>query len=689
MGEIHIDLDGLLDTFFEEAEEHLNTFETGLLELEATPEDHEVIGRIFRAAHSIKGASGTFGLGDITSFTHALETVLDRLRAREIAYSADVARALLASVDVLRGLVRAAREGAAPPPEAVPVRALLEQFYRTAAPKGEAIAQPIISLQVGRKVRVRFAPKPDFMCRGMDPLAILRDVADCGEVESRTVDASAVPSLDDLDPESFYLSFVLVMRTERTDAEIAEAFAFVDDLCTFAIEAELDEAPQEQIEPDAPVEGGAAGEARSAPTTFPKDGVSPPKDAKIPAAASTIRVATEKVDKLLDLVSEIVIAQAMIVDATRAPGPDAETRLNDALQALDRHTRELQERVMSIRMVPLASVFGRLPRMVRDLAGTIGKKVQLVVEGEGTEIDKSMVEQLADPLTHLVRNAIDHGLEFPEQRAEQGKPAEGTVRIRAFHQGGNVVIEVGDDGKGLDSKQIRAKAERLGLVSPDEVLTDEQIHEFIFHAGFSTAAKVSDVSGRGVGMDVVKRNVEALKGSLTLSTEMGHGTQVRLRLPLTLAIVDGLAVRVGAQTFVVPLLSVLESFRPTPSQVRAVLGASEVIDIRGTSVPVIRLHELLDEPNAERDPSRALLCIVEANGTSLALLVDDVIGQAQFVVKSLEVNYRKVPSLMGATILGDGRVAMIIDVQSLARTDHRSRTVATDSEVLLPVSEVA
>ncbi len=686
MGEIHIDLDGLLETFFEEAEEHLNTFETGLLELEATPSDHEVIGRIFRAAHSIKGASGTFGLSDITSFTHALETVLDRLRAREIGYSADVARALLASVDVLRGLVRAARENAPAPAEAVPVRALLEQFYRSGSAQKSAEPEPVAAPPpAGRKVRVRFSPKPEFMCRGMDPLAILRDVADCGEVESREIDASALPDLAELDPESFYLSFVLVMRTERSDAEIAEAFGFVDDLCTFAIEAVVD-APSVEAVDAAAGEPPAANEERA---PAPKDGAAPARDAKTPAAASTIRVATEKVDKLLDLVSEIVIAQAMIVDATRAPGPDAETRLNDALQALDRHTRELQERVMSIRMVPLASVFGRLPRMVRDLAGTIGKKVQLVVEGEGTEIDKSMVEQLADPLTHLVRNAIDHGLEFPEQRAEQGKPAEGTVKIRAFHQGGNVVIEVGDDGKGLDSKQIRAKAERLGLVTPEEVLTDEQIHEFIFHAGFSTAAKVSDVSGRGVGMDVVKRNVEALKGSLSLSTEMGHGTQVRLRLPLTLAIVDGLAVRVGAQTFVVPLLSVLESFRPSRNQVRAVLGASEVIDIRGTSVPVIRLHELLDEPNAERDPSKALLCIVEANGTSLALLVDDVIGQAQFVVKSLEVNYRKVPSLMGATILGDGRVAMIIDVQSLARTDHRSRAVATDTEAMMPVAEVA
>ncbi len=670
MSEINIDMDGLLEMFFEEAEEHLTAFENGLLELEDAPGNLEVVARIFRAAHSIKGASGTFGLTEVTRFTHALETVLDRLRAGSLAYSRELAQVFLPSVDVLRGLVRAAREGTAAPPEAAQIRLALEAFVHT-VPVTTTSTEPVAVKSGARDVIVRVLPKLEFMSRGMDPLAILRDLADFGEIVSRDVDATSVPELDVLDPEQMHLSFRIGLRTEKTDAEIAEVFAFVDDLCAFKIEevAVPVRAAATEIEP-APVEPG--------PVTV-KDAANSAKNPGAPAG--TIRVSTEKVDKLLDLVSEIVIAQAMIVDATRDRGNEAETRLNEALLSLDRHTRELQERVMSIRMVPLASVFGRLPRMVRDLASAVGKKVRLVVEGEGTEIDKSMVEQLSDPLTHLVRNAVDHGLEFPEDRIKKGKPEEGIVRIRAFHQGGNVIIEVSDDGKGLDTAQIRDKAERLGFVSPEAVLTSEQIHDFIFHAGFSTAAKVTDVSGRGVGMDVVKRNVEALKGSLSLSTQLGSGTAMRLRLPLTLAIVDGLAVRVGRQTFVVPLLSVLESFRPSPAQVRGVLGTSEVIDMRGTSVPMVRLHELMSEPDAERDPSRALLCIVEANGTNLALLVDDVIGQAQFVVKSLEVNYRKVNYLMGATILGDGRVAMIIDVQSLARNTPRAGAI-TDVSAL-------
>jgi len=666
MSDIQIDMDGLLDTFFEEAEEHLAAFENGLLELEDNPGNRDVVARIFRAAHSIKGASGTFGLTDVTRFTHALETVLDRVRSGDLAYSRELAQVFLPSVDVLRALMRAAREGSAAPAEAASIRVELEKFFvgsASAAPHADAKAAAPVS--ASREVRVHFVPKLEFMSRGMDPLAMVRDLADVGEIVSREIDASKVPELSCLDPEQMHLSFWIGLKTEKTDKEIAEVFAFVDDLCTFEIVAKVEAAPVVVKEAAPEVHEHAPAEKTAAAAADHGGG------AKAAAPAATIRVSTDKVDKLLDLVSEIVIAQAMIVDASRASGQDAETRLNEALGSLDRHTRELQERVMSIRMVPLASVFGRLPRMVRDLAATVGKKVRLVVEGETTEIDKSMVEQLSDPLTHLVRNAVDHGLEFPEDRIKKGKPEEGVVRIRAFHQGGNVIIEVSDDGKGLDTAVIRAKAERLGIVTPDAVLTNDQIHDFIFSAGFSTAAKVTDVSGRGVGMDVVKRNVEALKGSLSLSTELGTGTAMRLRLPLTLAIVDGLAVRVGAQTFVVPLLSVLESFRPGPSQVRGVLGSGEVIDMRGTSVPIVRLHELMNEPNAERDPSRALLCIVEANGQSLALLVDDVIGQAQFVVKSLEVNYRKVPSLMGATILGDGRVAMIVDVQSLARHTGR------------------
>jgi two-component system chemotaxis sensor kinase CheA len=322
---------------------------------------------------------------------------------------------------------------------------------------------------------------------------------------------------------------------------------------------------------------------------------------------------------------------------------------------------------MSIRMVPLATVFRRFPRLVHDTAAAVGKKVKLEVQGEGTEIDKSMVEKLVDPLTHLVRNAIDHGLESPADRIKAGKSEEGTVTLSALHQGGNVVIEVSDDGQGLDTVRIREKAERIGLIGPNDVVTDEQLHEFIFAAGFSTASAVSDLSGRGVGMDVVKRNVELLNGSLTLSSVPGKGTSLRLRLPLTLAILDGLAVRVGGDTFIVPLLSVMESFRPSPNQVRSIFGAPEVIDVRGVSLPIVRMREVLGIEQGETDPCKALVCIVETNDGNVALLIDDVLGQLQVVVKSLEVNYQKVNALMGATIMGDGRVAMIVDVQALSR----------------------
>lgn len=656
---VELDIEALLVAFFEEADEHLATFEQGLLTLESDPTNREVIGEIFRAAHSIKGTSGTFGLTDIIAFTHALETVLDRLRGGLLSFDGDLAKVLLASVDVLRALVDSARTKAPPPPQAKTLEAELEKFFESTAPVS-SLSFSEDPLANERTVEISFAPKLEFMGRGMDPLAVLRELETLGQVISRTLDVSALPALEALDPEKMHLAFGLQLRTSATDEQLHEPIMFVEHLCTISIRtmaSEGGDAPSVSVVEDhapAPVAESAA----RAPTQ---------KQTASSTQGGTIRVATEKVDELLDLVSELVISQSMVVEAARGSGEDAETRLSEALLAMERHTRELQERVMSIRMVPLATVFRRFPRLVHDLAATVGKRARLVVEGEATEIDKGMVEQLADPLTHLVRNAIDHGLEAPEDREKAGKSDEGTVTLRAFHQGGNVVIEVADDGRGLPTEKIRAKAERLELITPGAALTDEQLHDFIFHPGFSTAAKVTDISGRGVGMDVVKRNVEGLNGSLSLSSAPGAGTCLRLRLPLTLAILDGLAVRVGGQTFVVPLLSVVESFRPQRSQVRSLLGCSEVLDVRGASLPIARLHDLFGVPDAERDPTRGLICMVEANGNKVALLVDEVLGQGQFVVKSLEVNFRRVEALMGATILGDGRVAMIIDVQALSR----------------------
>lgn len=655
------DVESLLETFFEEAEEHLSSFERGLLELSERGADKELIATIFRAAHSIKGGSGTFGLNDIMSFTHALETVLDRMRNGELACDAEVTQALLDSVDVLRALLRNARRHEPPPAEMARVIASLERFYGSASRAAHGTEDERgseSSTTFERRVLVTFAPKAEFMSRGMDPLAILRDIAAAGVIESHDVDQSKLPDLAALEPETFYLSFRVTIRTSQTDAELKDIFAFVDDLCTFDLK---DVTALAEASPNEPL--------TNAPLTEKREGRAASGAGNSGGGqAGTIRVSTDKIDKLLDLVGELVIAQAMVIEATREPSGEAQGRLRDALNAMERHTRDLQERVMAIRMVPLSTVFRRLPRMVHDLAAAVDKDVKLEIEGESTEIDKSMVEQLVDPLTHLVRNAIDHGLESKEGRLVAGKEREGHVSLRAFHQGGNVVIEVADDGRGLDRDAIRAKAERQRLISADAVMTDEQIHELIFQPGFSTAAKVSDISGRGVGMDVVKRNVEALNGSLGLSTELGRGTRIRMRLPLTLAILDGLAVGVGSQTFIVPLLSVVESFRPTPAQVRSMFGRPEVIDVRGTSLPIVRLHDLFGVDGAETDPCSAVICIVESNGGHLAVLVDQILDQHQVVVKSLEVNFKKVDGLMGATILGDGRVAMIVDVQALSRS---------------------
>lgn len=656
---MEFDAAAFLQTFFEEAEEHLTAFEHGLLALEENPADGEVIAQVFRAAHSIKGASGTFGLGDVARFTHHLEGVLHQLRHGDRVYDHDLAELLLEALDVLKGLIAAARNGGDPPADEPRIRTRLEAMMAT---RSVPAAQNIVTKPEPsqRDLCVRVVTKPELLSSGMDPIILIRELSEAGESEV-ILDSSALPDLDELDPEACYLCWEVRIRTPRSDSDLTEIFGFVEGLCDVTVEPAP--APTEEaVAPEAAHESvkDASASNRTGQAQKPATKVSPQQGA-------TVRVAAEKLDKLLDLVGELVIAQAMIVESIHAPSKERALRLQDALGAMERNTRELQEGVMSIRMVPLASVFGRLPRLVRDLGNSCGKPARLEIEGEDTEIDKATVEQLIDPLTHLVRNAIDHGLEAPEQREQVGKPKEGKLLIRAFHRGGNVVIEVCDDGKGLPTEAIRAKAVELGLVAPDANPTDEQIHDLVFHPGFSTAKKVSDVSGRGVGMDVVRRNVEALKGTVSLSTQRGAGTSVSMRFPLTLAILDGFAVRVADQNFILPLHSVVESFRPTSNQVRKILGSREVIDVRGVSLPLVRLHQVMGVDGAMDDPCHALISVIESNGASLAVLVDEVIGQMQVVVKSLELNYRRTEALMGATILGDGRVAMIVDVQALSR----------------------
>ncbi len=635
-----IDIAQFAQAFFEEAKDHLAQLESSLLELEKRPQDAELLAAIFRAAHSIKGGSATFGMTEVARFTHELEGLLDELRAGSLQLTRGLSDLLLEAADALAGLLESAKSSAPAPASVEP---LLERLKAArAAPGAAACAKPeavIESQSAAAEYRISFAPSAGIFCSGGDPLLVLRDLGELGEVRELRADYASLPPLEELDPEKCHFSWTLVLSTKKPESEVRSAFVFVEDVAQISIERAVAVA-EKAAAPSMP-------QARASDT-------------------GTLRVATSKVDKLVDLVGELVIAQSMISGALELVPPAIQLRVREALAALERHTRDLQEGVMSIRMLPVSQLFERFPRLARDLARSLGKEVELQLEGGDTELDKAVLDQLADPLTHLVRNAIDHGLETPADRVAAGKPAKGTLRLRAAHQGGAVSIEVSDDGRGLDGARIRKKAEQLGLIAPGEPLTEAQEQELIFRAGFSTAAQVTDVSGRGVGMDVVKRNIEALDGAVSLRSAPGRGTTCAIKLPLTMAILDGLRLRVAQQTFVLPLIAVLESFRPREADLRRVLGQGEIVMLRDEPVPLVRLHRIFDLPGDE-DARRGLVTVVDAGGVRVGLLVDELLGQSQVVIKSLEANFRRLDGVAAATILGDGQVALILDPPALAR----------------------
>lgn len=662
---MQIDMQRFHAVFFDEAAEHLAAMEQALLSLENSPEDPELLHSIFRAAHSIKGASGTFGFGDIAQFTHHLESLLDRMRDGQIAPTRDLVELLLHSADTLGALVAAAKDGGPLPPE---VEQIIQGLGDALAKNGEGqpapAEQPVTSLLASTglaEYRITFVPGQDMLRHGMDPLLLLRDLAEMGEILEVTADTSRIPSLEEMVPEECYLGWTVRLRTSKSQEELQAVFIFVEDSSQISIEPLGSES-----EPStAPVDRSAGNEA--APAT---------KAAKPCASrgrsldASSIRVSVGKVDELINLVGELVIAQSMVNEAVNQISVERLPVIQEALAAMNRSTRDLQERVMAVRMVPLATVFRRFPRVVHDLAASLEKQVAVEITGEDTELDKQMIEQIGDPLTHLVRNAVDHGIEPSTDRVAAGKPAEGKIGLHAYHEGGNVVIEVRDDGRGLDRERIHRKAIAQGLVKAEEPLTEEQIHSLIFAPGFSTAQQVTDVSGRGVGMDVVKRNIEAINGSVGIDSRQGQGSVFRIRLPLTMAILDGLAVSLNNEIYILPLLAVVESFRPKAEDVKTINGRGEVILVRGKTVPLVRLHQILNIPTQITDPTKGLVVLLENQGKKLGLLVDELLGQMQVVMKSLEANYQKVEGISGATILGDGHVAFILDVPGLSRLAH-------------------
>ncbi|MDQ8153733.1 MAG: chemotaxis protein CheA [Gemmatimonadota bacterium] len=691
-----VDLSQFTGVFLEEAREHHEALEAGLLRLERGDRDPDLLNTIFRAAHSIKGASGTFGFRAIMQFTHALETALDRVRGGTLAVSPEFTADLFRAVDVLNRLIDAASNGDT---ELTTDEVMLAQALERAG-AGQPIATPIIAVTdtapAGpRRWQLALAPSADLFRCGSDPLLLLRDLGDLGELSNVVVNATAVPALETLDPESCFLTWSVELLTEAPEAEIRGTFLFVEDSCSIEVTALdapvliLDEAaapvaqsadvPTEATTATARAATARADTARAdtarADTARADTARADTARADAPRArtteSATIRVATEKVDALVNLVGELIIGQAMVASVIDRFTPDRMEDLREAASALDRHLRDLQERVLAIRMLPIGSLFSRFERVVRDVGAATGKKVQLVSVGEDTELDKSVIEGLADPLTHLLRNAVDHGIETTETRIARGKPETGTVTLAAQHEAGSVLVEISDDGGGLNLDRIRAKGESLGLLRPNEPVSDEQIRALIFAPGFSTASAVSDLSGRGVGMDVVRRNVESLNGSISIDSRPGAGTTFRIRLPLTLAILDGMQLQLGSQVYVLPLLSIVESFRLTPEVHRPVLGRGEVVLVRGATLPLVRLSAIVGQPAGRED---GIVVVVEHGGRQVGLLVDDLLGEQQVVVKNLEAHYRRVEGILGATILGDGHVALILDTDALIRIGTASTT---------------
>lgn len=775
--------------FFDESAEHLEEMENLLLGLDVGRPEDEDLNAIFRAAHSIKGSSGTFGFEDLTRVTHILESLLDRLRKHELPLRAAMVDAFLAAVDLLKALL-AAHQGADPVPEAEVaalcgrLTALTDQSPTAAvvAPTGAsapvfAEASPTAPADgaAGEGMRtwhLEFLPKASSSSADRAALdQLLNDLGHNGAIrvevlpEDGQLGVCRVNVTGPLDREPLVRSLAFLAEEGAWSVKQLEGDGETALAPGMALSASSESAaadpgygffaplPEPSVPEAAPLspsslegegfgffaplpprgagepagadtgddgEGaygffaplpGGEGLPQPAVTPVAEEGdgygffeplpVPPPEPAPVPSPESlpvphpageplpapgaiphgdaregagkgrapladhaSIRVGVEKVDQLINLVGELVITQSMLLATAQQMQESAPERLVNGLTQLERNSRDLQEAVMSIRMLPISFVFTRFPRVVRDLSAKLGKQVELKMSGENTELDKGLIERVADPLTHLIRNSLDHGIEPPEKRQAAGKSPVGTITLRAAHQGGNVVIEVGDDGAGLNRQKILAKAREKGLPVRDQ-MSDQEVWQLIFEPGFSTADQVTDISGRGVGMDVVRRNIQSMGGRIEIQSMVGIGSRMTVRLPLTLAILDGMSVGVGEETYIIPLSYVVESLQAAPETIKTVSHQGQVIQVRGEYLPVLALHQVLGGTPRYRELSEGILVVLAADGCKAALLVDELRGQHQVVIKSLEQNYRKVPGLSGATIMGDGRVAMILDVSAL------------------------
>ena len=757
-------MEAIRATFFIECDELLAQLEEGLLAMEQGAADSETINSVFRAVHSVKGGAGAFGLDPLVRFSHVFETLLDQIRSGKVESSEIIVAALLRAADMLADHVAAARGGTIADearseqigaalmaltiggasqdfePEPAEIEGLAfkpltisldgpSDFGGDFAPvafEPEPFPLPLSDLAPAGEPQwvVTFRPHNALYAKANDAALVLRELTGLGEAVV-TLDDSALPGLDEMEPRETYLAWTVRLPGDVAEDDIREAFAFVDEDCDLTITREgiegssMADEPQEPafdisaliqppIEEEAPapdILGSLLAQVQEAPA--PEPVAPPPAPVVAPTAApvglaeaapkaeaaaaaqavipQTIRVDLDRVDRLINLVGEMVINQAMLAQRVMESGAGKAADVNLALTELELLTRGIQDSVMAIRAQPVKSVFQRMPRLVREVAEATGKRVRLVTEGEGTEVDKTVVERLSDPITHMIRNAIDHGLETPAEREANGKSGEGVVRLTAAHRSGRIVIEVADDGKGVDRARVKAKAIENGLIAADAQLSDEEIDNLIFAPGFSTAAAVSDISGRGVGMDVVKRSVQALGGRISITSIPGQGSRFSLSLPLTLAVLDGMVVTVGEQTLVAPLTAIIESLRPRPGEVRPLGPNQRVLQIRDEYVPLIDTGAALGFGPSPLSPSEGVALLVESEVGRVALMVDHIQGQRQVVIKSLETNYQSTDGVAAATILGDGRVALILDIDGLVAT-HRRGAPKADLQPTTPMA---
>ena len=705
-------------TFFQECEEQLVELESGLLAIEDGTSEPDTINAVFRAVHSIKGGAGAFGLDQLVRFAHAFETALDLMRSGRLAPNRSILKTMLMAADALADLVRVTRENL--PADEAEVGRIVHQLellveggdgaaaaaapvVETQAPAEEApdfvpiqfsLADLVSSGAGARTYKISFEPKPGFYARANEPLTLLRELGRMGQCRV-VCDLSHLPSLSDLDPEGSYLRFDIELDTEADESAVRDVFEFVEFDSQISIEAVEPEAafdddafarlmslaagaPQEtptliepiaRIEPQAPVERPDPDSARAKSEAAKAGG----------AAGATIRVDLDRVERLIDLVGELVINQAMLSQRVAEARLSRSSALAMGLDDLEQLSREIQDSVMAIRAQPVKPIFQRMSRVVREAADMTGKTVTLHCEGEATEVDKTVIERLTDPLTHMIRNAIDHGIEKPEARLAAGKPESGHIKLSATHRSGRVVIEVSDDGGGINRERVLSAAISKGLVDPEAQLSDEEIDNLIFLPGFSTAATVTDMSGRGVGMDVVKRSIQALGGRISISSHPGRGSSFVMSLPLTLAVLDGMIVSVANETLIVPLTAIVETLKPRPEDVFDMGGDTRVIRIRDTFTPLIDIGQVLGYRSEAADPANCVVVLIDLEGHARrALLVDTIQGQRQVVIKSLEANYRRVDGIAAATILGDGRVALILDADAVVANAHSQAAVAPE-----------